>query len=87
MNFNLSQNYPNPFNPSTSISYTVPNQSHISLKIYNTMGQEVRELVNEIKSPGVYNVTFNASGLPSGVYFYKLKGNGISQVKKMVYLK
>lgn len=85
--FKLSQNYPNPFNPSTVITYTIPNESSVSLKIYNMIGQEVKTLVEENKAPGTYNVNFNASNLSSGVYFYSLRAGNYYQVKKMMLLK
>jgi hypothetical protein len=87
--FNLEQNYPNPFNPSTTIVYTIPENSQglVNLKVYNILGQTVATLVNEEKHAGTYNVQFNASSLPSGVYFYSLTANGLSASKKMMLLK
>jgi predicted extracellular nuclease len=85
--FKLSQNYPNPFNPSTVITYSIPNESSVSLKIYNMIGQEVKTLVEENKAPGTYNVNFNASNLSSGVYFYSLRAGNYYQVKKMMLIK
>ncbi len=90
--YSLSQNYPNPFNPTTKIKYTIPivgNQNPVSvkLKIYNIMGQEIATLVNEIKSPGEYEVEFNGKGLSSGIYFYKLEAGSFVSVKKMILLK
>ncbi len=85
--YKLDQNYPNPFNPSTTINYSIPKESIVSLKIYNILGQEVKTLVNESKAPGKYNVRFNASELSSGVYFYSLKAGDYYQVKKMMLLK
>jgi hypothetical protein len=69
----LHQNYPNPFNPSTTISYTLPKTSVVALRIFNTLGQEVAALVNERKEAGFHEVTWNASSIPSGVYFYRLQ--------------
>ena len=70
--FDLSQNYPNPFNPVTLIKYQVPETSHISIKIYDVIGREIATLVNEVKQPGVFQVSFNCENLASGVYFYKM---------------
>ena len=85
--FNLSQNYPNPFNPSTTISYSIPTNGFVNLKIFNAVGEEVKTLVNENKSAGVHKVTFNAVNIPSGIYFYKLAAGESSLVKKMILLK
>ncbi len=82
----LFENYPNPFNPSTTISYYIPNKSFVSLKIYNSIGKEVSELVNEIEEPGKYMVVFNADNLPSGTYFYRFQSGSFSEVKKMIIL-
>ena len=85
--YELNQNFPNPFNPSTRISFQIPGQYFVSLKIYNMLGEEVATLVNEKKSAGKYNVHFNASALPSGVYFYQLSAGNFTQTKKMILLK
>ena len=85
--FLLSQNYPNPFNPSTTISYHLPVNSFVSLKVYNVLGNEVATLVNEQKQAGKYQINFNASDLGSGVYFYTLKAGESVQSKKMILLK
>ena len=91
--FNLYQCYPNPFNPSTKIKYSIPSsvETHgdasVQLKVYDVLGREVAILVNEEKKPGEYEVEFNASNLPSGVYFYQLKAGEFIQTKKMVLLK
>ncbi|MBV6419774.1 MAG: hypothetical protein DAHOPDDO_00999 [Ignavibacteriaceae bacterium] len=93
--FALKQNYPNPFNPSTTISFSIPNESFVSLKIFNSLGEEVEELVNETKPAGKYSIDFNASELTSGVYFYRLRtkgpeinsGQGIIQTRKMILVK
>jgi len=91
--FRLEQNYPNPFNPITKIKYTIPNVtlsevegSRVQLKVYDVLGNEVAVLVNENKPSGNYEVDFNASGLSSGVYFYKLTSGSFSQTKKMILL-
>jgi len=85
--FKLNDNYPNPFNPSTVMSYQLAISGDVSLKVYDLVGKEVASLVNQIQNAGKYSVTFNASGLASGMYFYKLQANGFSQVKKMMLLK
>ncbi len=85
--YSLDQNYPNPFNPSTMITYQMPNDGFVTLKIYDMLGREVRTLVNGYKSQGRYSVTFDASNLASGIYFYQLKAGDYSSIKKMVLLK
>lgn len=85
--FSLSQNYPNPFNPSTKISYTIPSNGLVTLKIFNMLGKEVASLVNEVKSAGTYEVNFNAANLSSGVYFYRLESGNFVDTKKMFLLK
>jgi hypothetical protein len=85
--YTLEQNYPNPFNPATTISYSIPKESQVSLKIFDVMGREVAELVTGRQSAGSYNVEFDASSLASGTYFYKLTAGDFISVKKMVLLK
>lgn len=85
--FQLMQNYPNPFNPATIIQYSVPQMEEVVLKVYNVLGQEVKTLVNEVQTPGTYQVTFDASHLSSGVYFYRLQAGDYTEVKKMMFLK
>jgi len=85
--FSLSQNYPNPFNPVTKIKYTVPKNSFVSLKVFDITGREIRTLVNEEKSAGEYIIDFDASNLPSGVYFYKIFSDKFSDVKRMILIK
>jgi len=85
--FAIDQNYPNPFNPSTKISWKVPVGSHQTLTIYDVLGNEVATLVDEYKPAGTYEVEWNASGLPSGVYFFQLKTEGFIETKKMILLK
>ncbi|MCZ7602035.1 MAG: T9SS type A sorting domain-containing protein [Melioribacteraceae bacterium] len=90
--FSLSQNYPNPFNPSTTIKFTVPSDvkretSITKLVVYDILGREIKTLVNEVKAPGTYEVTFNASQLASGVYFYRLQSGSFIKTKKMVLLR
>ena len=83
----LSQNYPNPFNPSTIINYQLLVTGNVTLKIYNLMGEEVSELVNEEKAIGNYEVQFDASKLTSGVYFYRLQCNSFTQTRKLILMK
>ena len=85
--FALSQNYPNPFNPSTVISYQLPVNGHVSLKVYDAIGREVATLVNEVKEAGTYSMQFDGRGLSSGMYFARLQSGGNVQIKKMVMLK
>lgn len=85
--FVLNQNYPNPFNPSTTISYSLPVQSEVEIKIYDALGKEVAALVNEIKSAGNYSVRWNASSLSSGVYFYRISAGSYTQTKQMLLMK
>ena len=93
--FKLEQNYPNPFNNSTVIKYSIPQEGLVTLKAYNLLGEEVARLVNDIKKIGNYEVSFDATGLPSGVYFYRLQagspsagsGQSFVETKKMVLMK
>ena len=99
-NFYLAQNYPNPFNPTTKIKYTIPTppvssplvkgrtkEGFVTLKVYDVLGNEIATLVNEEKPAGEYEVEFDATGLPSGVYFYQLRAGNFVETKKMVLLK
>jgi hypothetical protein len=85
--FVLGQNYPNPFNPSTTIQYALPSRSHITLAVYNTLGQIVRELVNGDMGAGYQEVQFDAGHLASGVYLYRMQAGNFVEVKKLVVLK
>jgi hypothetical protein len=85
--YKLSQNYPNPFNPTTKIEFALPKNGFVSIKIYDVLGREVKNLVNETKAAGYYSVDFNATDLSSGVYFYKLESNGFSDIKRMMLIK
>ncbi len=85
--YGLEQNYPNPFNPSTTITYSLANEEHVSLKVYDIMGREIVELVNEDQTSGTYFLEFDASSLASGMYFYKISAGNFVSTKKMVLLK
>jgi hypothetical protein len=85
--FALSQNYPNPFNPSTVISYSLSSSSNIKLIVYNTLGQTIKTLESGYKPAGNYSINFNASDLPSSIYFYKLEAGSFTQIKKMMLIK
>jgi len=85
--FALFQNYPNPFNPNTMINFEIRKQSNVILKVYDVLGNEVSILLNEEKPAGTYEVDFNASGLPSGVYFYRLTAGSFTETKKLILLK
>jgi len=87
VDFSLGQNYPNPFNPSTKIEYTLPVNGEVSLIVYDNLGTEVVNLVNEVLVAGRYEVDFNAVNLPSGVYFYRLTVGSFVDTKKMLLLK
>lgn len=83
----LTNNFPNPFNPSTTIKYSIPKASPVSLKIFNTLGEEIETLVNIEKSIGTYKLTWNAANHPSGVYFYRLQAGSFFETKKMILSK
>ena len=83
----LSQNYPNPFNPVTTIKFSLPESGNVKLTIYNLLGEQVAEPVNEFKNAGVHTINFNASELNSGVYIYKIESNGFVQSRKMTLIK
>ena len=97
--FGLAQNYPNPFNPTTTITYTLPSQSvsraegrvgvgsHVTLRLYNLIGQQVAELVNSSQVPGRYQVTLDASSLPSGIYFYRINAGSFTETKKLTLVR
>ncbi|MDZ7625229.1 MAG: T9SS type A sorting domain-containing protein [Ignavibacteriaceae bacterium] len=86
-NYNLAQNYPNPFNPSTTIQFSIPQRSNVTLKVYDVLGNEVTTLVNEEKERGVYTISFNASALASGMYLYRIQAGLFVETKKMILLK
>ena len=85
--YGLEQNYPNPFNPVTTIKYQIPEQSFVTLKVYDVLGNEIATLLNEEKPIGNYEVEFDASSLSSGIYFYKLQAGSFVETKKMLLLK
>jgi hypothetical protein len=85
--FILAQNYPNPFNPSTTIRYGLPSRSHVTLTVFNTLGQQAATLVEGEQEGGVYEAVFDASGLASGVYLYRLQAGGFVQVRKLMVLR
>jgi hypothetical protein len=85
--FALRQNYPNPFNPVTNIEFDLPKAEFVNLVVFNTLGQEVKTLVNETKPAGSYRVDFDASGLPSGAYFYRITAGDFVQTNKMMLVK
>jgi hypothetical protein len=86
--FALNQNYPNPFNPVTTIKFGLPSEASVDLRVYNILGQEVAVLINnEMKTAGNYDVSFNAKGLTSGIYFYRLTTGSFVETKKMILLR
>jgi photosystem II stability/assembly factor-like uncharacterized protein len=85
--FVLSQNYPNPFNPSTTIRYGLPNRSHVSLTVFNTLGQQVSIPQNGDQDPGYHEVRFDGSGLPSGVYFYRMQAGSFTETRKLLLVR
>jgi hypothetical protein len=85
--FALNQNYPNPFNPSTTISFTIDRDGFVSLNVYDVAGRTVGTILNKHMTAGTYEVGFNASGLASGVYFYKLRTNEQEMTRKMILLR
>lgn len=85
--FNLEQNYPNPFNPSTVISYSIPQSSSVTLKVYDVIGNKVSSLVNQNQQAGKYDINFDASGLSNGVYFFTIIAGNFTSTKKMILMK
>ena len=80
--FSLAQNYPNPFNPSTKIRYQLPQESKVAIKIYNILGSEEMEILNEQKGAGIYEIEFNSENLSSGIYFYKIIADNLFKLRK-----
>ncbi|MDZ4711425.1 MAG: T9SS type A sorting domain-containing protein [bacterium] len=85
--YKLYQSYPNPFNPVTRISYSIPQEGLVTLKVYDLLGKEVATLINEIIQPGNHFIDFNAANISSGVYFYRIQSGEFSDVKRMVVIK
>jgi poly-beta-hydroxyalkanoate depolymerase len=85
--FELGQNYPNPFNPSTVIRYGLPSKARANLTVFNSLGQVVKELVNENEEAGYHEVRLDGTGLASGVYFYRLRAGSFVETKKLTLLK
>jgi hypothetical protein len=83
----LSQNYPNPFNPLTKIEYSIPTHSYVTMKVFDLLGREVIDLVNAEKESGYYEIEFNASDIPSGIYFYEMRTESFVQTRKLILLK
>lgn len=87
LTYSLEQNFPNPFNPETKIRYSIPKAGNVSLKVYNVLGSEVASIISGMQEVGSYEVTFNASHLASGIYFYSLTANDFTASKKMILIK
>jgi hypothetical protein len=85
--FSLEQNYPNPFNPGTLIRFSIPVETNVRLNVYNTLGQEVAEIINSRLKEGYHEVEFDAGSLTSGIYFYRLEADKFVDVKKMIIIK
>ena len=87
LEFSLSQNYPNPFNPITTIQYSIPEAGNVKLKVYNSLGEEVADLKDNYEEAGTYKISFDAFGLSSGIYYYRLSSNDFNEIRKMILLK
>jgi len=87
LEYSLAQNYPNPFNPSTTITYSIKSDGFVNLKVFDMLGTEVANLVNEFQDAGNYSVTFNAANLPSGIYVYKIEASSFTDTKKLILLR
>jgi len=85
--FSVSQNYPNPFNPFTTITFTLPEKSFVTLEIFDSLGGEVSKLIAKEMLPGTYSREWNAEGLPSGAYFYRLQAGLYTETEKLVLLR
>ncbi|RJP71153.1 MAG: T9SS C-terminal target domain-containing protein [Ignavibacteriales bacterium] len=86
-NYCLNQNYPNPFNPSTKISFSIPEESNVSIKLYNALGEMITEIINKNFKPGNHEIDFSDANLSSGIYFYKMEAGKFKQTKKMILIK
>lgn len=87
LQYSLEQNYPNPFNPSTNIKFSLPSETKVVLSVFNTLGERVAEIVNGTMKEGYHEVVFDASSIPSGIYFYRMETNKFTDVKKMIVIK
>lgn len=85
--FSLEQNFPNPFNPETRIEFSIPEKSLVSLRIFDVSGRDVAELVNEELLPGTFAISWDATSIPAGVYFYRIEAGRHSTVRRMILLK
>jgi hypothetical protein len=85
--YSLYQNYPNPFNPSTTIEFSIPRNAHVMLRVYDVLGEQVTTLVSDNLSAGRHRVEWNATGFPSGVYFYRLQAGEVMQTRKLLLVK
>ena len=85
--YSLNQNYPNPFNPSTVVQYAIPEATNVKIEIFNITGEKVATLVDEFKSEGYYEISFDASGLPTGMYLYRISAGAFVSTKKMILMK
>jgi hypothetical protein len=83
----LEQNYPNPFNPTTRITFCIPGNKFVTIKIFDLLGREIAMVINEQKPAGIYSIDWNAVGFPSGVYFYRLQAGSFTETKKLVLLR
>ena len=85
--FALSQNYPNPFNPTTTIQFALPASGYVKLEVFNLLGQRIETLVDGFKEAGTYTLNFDASNLPTGIYFYRLQAGSFTQTRKMLLVR
>jgi hypothetical protein len=85
--FKLEQNYPNPFNPSTTIRYALPRRAHVTLAVFNVLGQQVANLVDAVEEAGYHDIRFDSSGLASGVYFYRMSAGGYVASKRLILVR
>jgi hypothetical protein len=86
-NFNLTDNYPNPFNPATGFNYSIPVTANVKIEIFNSLGEKVKTLVDEVKPEGEYYVRFDAGEYSSGIYYYRLTADNFVSIKKMLLIK